>query len=59
MSDEKQLPFIKLVDKILTLKAKDTKADTLLIENELDNMVYKLYELTPEEIVIVEENTKK
>jgi hypothetical protein len=59
LSDEKQLPFIKLVDKILTLKAKDTKADTLLIENELDNMVYKLYELTPEEIVIVEENTKK
>ena len=51
--------FNKLVDNILALKAADAKADTSALETEIDTMVYKLYNLTPEEITIVEESTKK
>jgi len=35
-------------------KQKDHNADTSDIEREIDQMVYKLYDLTPEEIAIVE-----
>ncbi len=48
--DEK--PFIDLVDKIL--KAKKSGGDTSELEGEIDVMVYKLYNLTQEEIDIVE-----
>jgi len=44
----------RLVDKILAVKKKDPKADTRQLETEIDQMVYKLYDLTPEEITIVE-----
>ena len=46
--------FITLVDQILTTKQKDPNADTLVLERRIDQMVYKLYDLTPEEIAIVE-----
>ena len=49
-----QKPFITLVDKILSAKEKNPKADTSKLEKQLDEMVYKLYELTEEEIKIVE-----
>ena len=49
-----QQPFITLVDQILTTKQKDPNADTLVLERRIDQMVYKLYDLTPEEIAIVE-----
>uniref|UniRef100_UPI00286A23FF Eco57I restriction-modification methylase domain-containing protein n=1 Tax=Flavobacterium sp. TaxID=239 RepID=UPI00286A23FF len=49
-----QKPFITLVDKILSAKEKDPKADTSKLEKQLDEMVYKLYELTEEEIAIIE-----
>jgi len=54
ISKENQLPFIKLVDKILI----DKKAgkDTQKLEDKIDLMVYKLYELTYEEVKIIEEN---
>lgn len=47
-----QAPFIKLVDEILSLK--NAGKDTSRQENEIDEMVYKLYALAPEEIKIVE-----
>jgi type II restriction/modification system DNA methylase subunit YeeA len=47
-------PFIDLVDKILAAKAADSKADTTALEQQIDNMVYRLYGLTAEEIKIVE-----
>ena len=50
-----QNPFIDLVDHILTLKAADQNADVSALENEIDQIVYLLYNLTPEEIAIVEE----
>lgn len=42
------------VNQILTLKKENPKADTTALEKEIDQMVYKLYGLTEEEISIVE-----
>ncbi|MBD2145197.1 TaqI-like C-terminal specificity domain-containing protein [Sphaerospermopsis sp. FACHB-1194] len=44
----------QLVDQILTAKKSDPNADTSELEAEIDQMVYQLYELTPEEIKIIE-----
>lgn len=52
-SKEIQNPIISLVDQILTLKKEDAKADTSALENEIDKLVYQLYELTPDEIEVV------
>ncbi|MGQ9846779.1 MAG: restriction endonuclease, partial [Bacteroidales bacterium] len=43
-----------LVDKILTAKKQNPQADTSHWEREIDRLVYKLYDLTEEEIRIVE-----
>jgi hypothetical protein len=43
-----------LVDKILDAKKTNHAADTTAWEKEIDQLVYKLYELTDEEIAIVE-----
>ncbi|GHU98074.1 hypothetical protein FACS189483_05600 [Spirochaetia bacterium] len=44
----------KLVDDILSLKKKDALANTLKLEQKLDNIVYKLYDLTYEEVRTME-----
>ncbi|WQU15986.1 Eco57I restriction-modification methylase domain-containing protein [Helicobacter pylori] len=44
-----------LVDKILKSKAKDPKANTQRSEKEIDALVYQLYNLTDEEIKIIED----
>ena len=54
LEPEKQRPFVTLVDRILAAKAKDAEADTSKLEREIDELVYALYGLTPEEIKIVE-----
>ena len=46
--------LIKLVDQIISLKNSDPTADTSALEKEIDQLVYKLYGLTEEEIKIVE-----
>ncbi|GAA8078723.1 class I SAM-dependent DNA methyltransferase [Helicobacter pylori] len=46
--------IIALVDKILAVKEKDPKANTLESEKEIDALVYRLYHLTDEEIKIIE-----
>ncbi len=46
--------IIVLVDKILEAKAKDPKANTQKLEKEIDALVYQLYNLTDEEIKIIE-----
>ncbi|MCQ2945074.1 class I SAM-dependent DNA methyltransferase [Helicobacter pylori] len=46
--------IITLVDKILQAKAKDPKANTQGLEKEIDALVYQLYNLTDEEIKIIE-----
>lgn len=47
-------PFINLADEILNLKKQDPKADTLELETKIDELVYKMYALSDEEIAIVE-----
>jgi hypothetical protein len=47
-----QEPFIKKVNEILTLKK--ANADTTALEQDIDNMVYKLYDLTYEEVLVVQ-----
>jgi type II restriction/modification system DNA methylase subunit YeeA len=46
--------IISSVKQILSLKISDPKADTSALDAEIDRMVYKLYDLTEEEIKIVE-----
>jgi len=43
-----------LVDQILSAKKQNPEADTSMWEKEIDNLVYKLYDLTEEEIKIME-----
>jgi len=48
-----------LVDLIMNKKIADSKTDTSDLEKEIDGIIYKLYELTDEEIAIVEEGVKR
>jgi adenine-specific DNA-methyltransferase len=59
ISEFEQKIFIDLVDQILTLKKRNKDADTKNLESQIDQLVYKLYCLTPEEIEIVENSSKK
>jgi adenine-specific DNA-methyltransferase len=51
-SEKEEQKFTELVDKIIILK-KEGK-DSTALEKKIDEMVYKLYNLTPEEIAVVE-----
>ncbi len=51
--EEAQQPFIALVDKIIAGKQNNTTA----LEQEINKLVYALYELTDDEIAIVEKAT--
>ncbi|HES59000.1 MAG TPA: type II restriction endonuclease, partial [Caldithrix sp.] len=52
--EETQNEIIALVDKALKLKSADSKADISAQQTEIDKLVYQLYDLTPEEIEMVE-----
>ena len=43
-----------LADKIIAAKNTNPLIDTVTLENEIDQLVYELYDLTPEEIALVE-----
>ena len=55
---EQNEPLVKqvesLVDKITSIKKQNPQQDTTSFEREIDQLVYKLYELTDEEIEIIE-----
>ena len=51
---EQQAPIIELFNQILDAKRTDPDADVSDLENEIDQIVYLLYDLTREEIAIVE-----
>jgi type II restriction/modification system DNA methylase subunit YeeA len=55
MSSTKSLEV--LVERILIAKSKDPKADVTKLERQIDQLVYQLYNLTPEEIKIIEGQT--
>lgn len=52
-----QQAFVELVDRILSAKQFNNFADTTGLQNEIDNMVYHLYELTYDEVLIVDPQT--
>ena len=51
---QKALSLIHLVYKILILKKENNSIDTSKLENQIDQLVYQLYDLTEEEIKIIE-----
>jgi len=53
-----QQKIVKLVSKIITTKKSNPDANTTTLEDEIDQQVYALYGLTPEEIKIVEAVSK-
>ena len=52
LPDEEQHVFISLVDEILSLRS--SKKASIALENEINSLVYNLYELTDEEINYIE-----
>ncbi|MEI2695472.1 MAG: TaqI-like C-terminal specificity domain-containing protein [Saprospiraceae bacterium] len=52
--DKKQMQIEKLVDKIL--KNKKANHDTTSLEKEIDVLVYHLYELTYDEVIIIDKD---
>ncbi|MBE7545921.1 MAG: class I SAM-dependent DNA methyltransferase [Planctomycetia bacterium] len=58
ISHKDQRPVTILVDQILAANQECPDADTSALERQIDQMVYKLYDLTPEEIAIVEGEKK-
>ncbi len=55
---KEQEPFILLVKQVLALKESNSKSDSSDLENKIDAMVYKLYNLKPEEIQTIESSIK-
>ena len=55
--DSTRHAIIDLVKQILSAKCVNPEADVTSLEKKIDQIVYLLYDLTPDEIAIVEENT--
>ena len=53
-SSEVERVIASKIDAIIAAKKKDSNADTSALESEIDQLVYKLYGLTDDEIAIVE-----
>ena len=56
VSPEQQEPIVKLVDQILDAKRTNLHAEVSELEDEIDQLVYELYDLTPNEVEIVDGN---
>ncbi len=54
-----QKPLVALVGQIEDEKKHNPKADTSALEREIDQLVYQIYDLSAEEIAIVEESTRR
>jgi hypothetical protein len=53
--DENLVPVIEnYVGKVIEARKQNPTADTTDLENQIDQLVYQLYELTEEEIKIIE-----
>ena len=53
-SKEQQLPIVDLVNRILNAKKDNPNADTSPLEQQIDHIVYHLYGLTYDEVLIVD-----
>jgi hypothetical protein len=51
--------IIHLVNKIIKSKKQNPKANTKHLEDQIDIMVYKLYELTYEEVKVIDPEIEK
>ena len=51
-TDEEQLNIVSMVQNIIELKA--INSDTTKLESDIDNLVYKLYDLTYEEVKVID-----
>jgi hypothetical protein len=56
ISEEQEKPFKELVNKILAIKKQNPQEATTHLESQINQLVYQLYELTEEEIKIIEGN---
>jgi hypothetical protein len=56
---DKQISFITIVYKILAAKQQNPQFDTKHLEDQIDIMVYKLYELTYEEVKFIDPEIEK
>jgi adenine-specific DNA-methyltransferase len=52
------LKICSLVDSLLKITSKDKDREVQFLENQLDQLIYKLYDLTVKEIKIIEESSK-
>ncbi|MDF0642563.1 MAG: TaqI-like C-terminal specificity domain-containing protein [Nitrospira sp.] len=59
VSSKVQAPIIELVKSILKDKERDPSSDTTDKDREIDQLVYALYGLTPDEIKLVEDNAQR
>lgn len=55
--DNNQKPYIELANKILEIKNENIQIDTSYLESQIDLLVYKLYGLTYDEVLIVDSET--
>lgn len=53
--ENEEYPIVKLVDQIITLKKDNPTADISTMEDEIDRLIYILYNLTSEEIALIEQ----
>ncbi|MBT7789580.1 MAG: hypothetical protein HN757_11955 [Calditrichaeota bacterium] len=51
---EQQVKLVKLIDQIMVLKKNDPDSEIANLQHEIDEIVYKIFNLTREEIAIVE-----
>lgn len=54
-TSDKQSQIVGFVDQILTERRENPYADTALIEQAIDRLVYRLYGLTDEEATVIED----
>ena len=57
ITDEQKVAISDIVNRILATKKEDCDADTSTLENDIDKKVYHFYELTYDEVLIVDPNT--
>lgn len=55
--DDNQKAYIELANKILEIKNENRQNDTSYLESQIDLLVYKLYGLTYDEVLIVDSET--
>ena len=56
-NEQKQKPLVNLVEHILSIKKANRLYDTSHLESEIDRLVYQIYGLTYDEVLIVDPDT--